>query len=195
MFRLDATTAQALGLVEDLPVDATLLTRITEADARQQARTIALRLLDRRLRSRAELEAALRRRGLPREAVVAVVGDLRRAGWVDDTQFARAWVRDRLALRPCGPRRLRSELMAKGVAAQVADEAITALLPPAMEDELALASARSRLRRLRGLEPAVAHRRLMGWLQRRGHAPGVIVRVLQTLRPELLDGTDVDPAA
>ncbi|MGQ0570437.1 MAG: regulatory protein RecX [Armatimonadota bacterium] len=139
---LDTKTVDALGLAENTPVDPTLLERTKDAAARHEARAIAIRLLERRLRSRAELQVALRRRGVPADAAVAVIGDLKRGGWVDDTQFARAWVRDRLALLPCGPRRLRSELMAKGVAVQVADEVITALLPPAREDELALARAR-----------------------------------------------------
>ncbi len=194
-YRLDAETVRALGLTEGCEVDEALVAGIAGAATRLHGKTIALRLLQRRLRSRSELEAALRRRGVPREAVIAVLGDLGRDGWIDDARFARAWVRDRLALRPCGRRRLRAELLAHGVAAPVADEAVRELLSGDAEAELALEQARARWGRLRGVEPIAARRRLAGWLQRRGYAPDVIARTLRLLSPALSDRPDVDPAA
>lgn len=161
----------------------------TEAAARQLGRAIALRLLEKRLRSRAELEAALRRRGVSAENAVAVVGGLRRIGWIDDARFARAWVRDRLALRPSGHRRLRAELLARGVSPEDAEEALAALLPAGKEQALALEQARGRLRRLNGLAPVVARRRLVAWLRRRGFESATIARILRVLD---VDGGDGD---
>jgi len=152
-----------------------------EATARQRGRAIALRLLERRLRSRAELTVALRRRGVSAEDVVAVLSSLQHIGWIDDARFARAWISDRLALRPSGRRRLRVELLARGVSSVDADEALTALLPAGREQAAALEQARGRLRRLTGVPRPVAHRRLAAWLQRRGFASETIVRVLRTV--------------
>lgn len=198
-FRLDADTVHALALIEGCEADAALRARVAGAAARRQGKAIALRLLQRRLRSRAELEAALRRRGMPPEAAVAVIGELVRAGWVDDARFARAWVQDRLALRPCGGRRLRAELLAHGVSASVADDAVRALLSGDVEAELALQQAQARLVRFRRIPTIVARRRLAGWLQRRGFAPEVIALTLRRLAPALSDRSsdrpDVDPAA
>jgi regulatory protein len=131
---------------------------------------------------------------------VAVIGELTRAGWIDDARFARAWIQDRLALRPCGGRRLRAELLAHGVAAPVAEEEIRSLLPGDTEAEVALQQAQVRLGRLRGLSDTVARRRLTGWLQRRGYAPDVIARTLRVLRFDSSrlgssDRPDADPAA
>lgn len=194
-FCLDAETMRALGLAEGARVAPGLLVRIAEAADRRQARAVALGLLRRRLRSRAEVETALLRRGIQREVIMAVTAELRRQGWIDDARFAKAWVRDRLALRPRGMRRLRAELLAKGVSASVADEAIAALVPAGSEDGLALEQARSWLRRMRGLEPEVARRRLTGRLARRGYAPETIVRTLRTLLPPRQGPPDADPAA
>lgn len=157
------------------------MARVETATAKQNGQAVALRLLERRLRSRAELEAALRRRGIPPAEVVAIVGGLRRVGWIDDARFARAWIADRLALRPSGHRRLRAELLARGISTTDADEALAALLPSTTERALALEQARRRLRRLEHLPPPVARRRLIAWLQRRGFEPAVIARVLRTL--------------
>ena len=194
-FRLDVETARALGLAEGQEIGEAVLSRIAEAAARHDARTVALRLLQRRLRSRAELEAALRRRRIARETILALSAELRVAGWIDDSRFARVWIQDRMALRPCGARRLRAELLAKGVAPQIAEEAIAALVPRAAEDTLALEQARARLRRLGGLAPVVARRRMAAWLQRRGYAADVIVRTLRAVTREHPDQPDVDPAA
>ncbi|MDR7545533.1 MAG: regulatory protein RecX [Armatimonadota bacterium] len=187
--------ARALGLAAGSTVDAATFARMVEAAERQQARAVALRLLQRRWRSRRELEVALRRRGLPGGAIASAVGELLRHGWIDDERFARAWVQDRLALRPCGRRRLRAELLAKGIAPGLVDAVVSALLPAGVEGDLALVGARARLARLRGLSPQTARRRLVGWLQRRGFSAEVVARVLRTLELETPDQPDVDPAA
>jgi regulatory protein len=123
------------------------------------------------------------------------MAELARDGWIDDARFARAWVRDRLALRPSGRRRLRAELMVRGVPAQVADDAITATLPEGAEDALALVQAKARFRRMGALSPPVAHRRLVGWLRRRGFGADAIARALRGLKGAHVDDPNDDPAA
>ncbi|MBI3998493.1 MAG: RecX family transcriptional regulator [Armatimonadetes bacterium] len=194
-FRLDAEAVEALGVVEGGGVSGAIAERLAQIGARWQGRAVALRLLERRLRSRAELEGALRRRGLPKVIVAAVLADLARAGFIDDARFAQAWVRDRLALRPSGRARLRAELLARGVAPEVAAEAIGTLLPSDKEEDLALAQARLRMRRLGHLPSTVTRRRLVGWLQRRGFGAAVIARALRRLEGGRVDTEDVDATA
>jgi regulatory protein len=189
-FRLDVDTVHALGLAEGQEIGEAVLARVAEASTRYHARAIALRLLQRRLRSRTELEAALRRRSVPRQVVLAVLADLCASGWIDDARFAHAWIRDRMALRPCGARRLRAELLTKGVAPQIADDAIAALVPRDAEEAQALAQARTRLARLRGLAPRVVRRRIAAWLQRRGYPAEVIARTLRAVFHEFSDRAD-----
>ncbi|MBM3469687.1 MAG: regulatory protein RecX [Armatimonadetes bacterium] len=182
-FQVDARTVGALGLAEGQAIAPEVVGRLVSAAERQRARTVALGLLQRRLRSRAELESALRRRGVPRDEALAAIGELARSGWIDDARFARAWIADRLALRPSGARRLRTELAIRGVAPAVIAEALAAQLLPEQEEAMALRQAGDRLRRLRGLPPNVARRRLVGWLQRRGYSSGTIARALRKVGP------------
>ncbi|MDI6772246.1 MAG: regulatory protein RecX [bacterium] len=192
-FRIDARTAAALGLAEGQHIAPDAVTRLAGAAERQRARTVALGLLQRRLRSRAELETALRRRGVPRQEALAVIGELARSGWIDDARFARAWIADRLALRPSGARRLRAELAARGVAPAVIAEALGAQLIPEQEEALALRQAGDRLRRLQGFPQNVARRRLVGWLQRRGYSAATIARTLRKVEPSSVGSLDDDP--
>ncbi|MDR7417601.1 MAG: regulatory protein RecX, partial [Armatimonadota bacterium] len=110
--RVAAETARTLRLKAGAVLERAVLYEVEQAARRHEARAIAWQLLKRRLRSRAELEQALRRRHIPPDVVLTVCAELRRDGWLDDARFARSWVQDRLALRPCGPRRLRAELRA-----------------------------------------------------------------------------------
>ncbi len=194
-YRLGAETAHRLGLCEGAQIDGDLRARVDDAAAIREGALSALRLLQRRLRSRAELEAVLRRRGLSHLQVTAVIGDLERAGWIDDARFARAWIEDRLALRPKGARALRAELRARGVAPDVVETALGRLLSRDQEEAVAFEQARRRLERLRRLAPEVARRRLIGWLQRRGFAPGAISHALRALGHRGGEGSDAGSAA
>jgi regulatory protein len=73
------------------------------------------------------------------------------------------------------------ELRRKGVAADVANEAVSqALADVGMdEEEAALEVARKRARSLRSLEPAVARRRLYAFLARRGFDSNLVARVVR----------------
>ncbi len=193
-FRIDARTAGALGLAEGQHLAPNEVARLAGAAERQRARTAALRLLQRRLRSRAELEVALRRRGVPREEALAVIGELARSGWIDDGRFAHAWIADRLALRPSGARKLRAELAVRGVAPAVIADALREQLLPEQEEALALRQAGDRLRRLQGFPPHVARRRLVGWLQRRGYSAGTIASTLRKVEQPSAGSPDDDPS-
>lgn len=181
-FRLDVKAVDALALNEGAEIDTRLAGRIAGAAEHRHGREIALRLLQSRLRSRAELETGLRRRGVSRVISMGVIGDLAREGWIDDARFARAWVRDRLALRPSGRRRLLAELLSRGVSPETAEDAIASMLTPQEEEDLALTQARARFRRIQRLPPHVARRRLVGWLRRRGFGQAAVARVLRTIQ-------------
>jgi regulatory protein len=137
---------------------------------RGTAKDRALRLLGVRWRSRKELERRLRQAGFEPDDIAAAIGELERAGLVDDARFAQAVVADRAGRRLSGDRAIRTALFQKGVAADVAD---AALLDAGDEADRALELARKRAGRMVGMDPAVAARRLHALLLRRGFAPGI----------------------
>lgn len=147
-----------------------------EADHRAVAREIALRLLEARARSRAELAQAMARKAVPDEVIDEVLDRLTEVGLVDDAQFAGLWVEGQQR-RMKSTRALRQELRAKGVDAEVIDEALSETSDDA-DYEAALALARKKMRTMGSLEPQVRYRRLAGALARRGFAPGLCHRVV-----------------
>ena len=84
----------------------------------------ALRFLEPRARSTAEVRRRLTKAGYRAELVETVVNRLTDLRMLDDEAFAREWVRSRDRTHPRGERALRSELRAKGLP----DDVITAVL-------------------------------------------------------------------
>jgi len=195
-FRVDAEEVARLGLEPGVVLAPPALLLLESRDAYRRARETALRLLGARPRSTAELRARLRRAGAPLESVVSVITDLTNDGYLNDLEFARAWVQNRLAVRPCGALRLRSELREKGVASSLIEQAIREVCG---EEEAAAANAAGgpaetgeerrardlverRLRAYARLAWDARIRRLAGLLQRRGFAAPTIARVLRTVQ-------------
>ncbi len=84
----------------------------------------ALRFLEARQRSAAEVRRRLLLRGYRADLVEGAIERLTELGMIDDAAFARAWVESRDRARPRGERALRQELARKGIDREVTDEAI-----------------------------------------------------------------------
>jgi len=164
--------------------------RRDQARPRGAAKERALGLLAVRWRSRAELDRRLRRAGFDPEEVGSAIEDLESAGLVDDARFARELVADRADRRLAGDRAVRYALRAKGVAEDVAAQAMEAA---GDEAERALALARKRAGRLGPSEPEAGYRRLYGLLLRRGFGPSVAREACrQALREALPEAEEPD---
>jgi len=161
---LSVGLAAEAGLHRGDVVTAERLEALRQADERQQARDVALRLLAYRPRSEEELRSRLARRGLPSEVVQETMEHLRERGFVDDAAFARYWVEARQQSSLRGRRLLRRELLAKGVAKETAGEAVAAVA----DDEAARRAAGKKAHSLRNLDYPTFRRRLGQFLLRRG---------------------------
>jgi regulatory protein len=148
-----------------------------DADPESVARTIALRLLEHSPKTRAELAAAMARRGVPRETADTVLDRFGEAGLIDDAAFAQAWVDSRHNGRGLARRALAAELRRKGIDDEVAADALSSV---SSDDEVAVAQAlvERKLRSMSGLSREVATRRLVGMLGRKGFGAGLAYRVV-----------------
>jgi regulatory protein len=151
-------------------------------DDYEAARQIALRRLDARARSEAELTGDLIRRGVTPQTTARVVARLAEVGLVDDAEFARQWVESRQGAKNLSRLRLRQELRAKGVAESVIAQALETEAED--EDEVALEFARRKARTMATLDDAAFQRRLAGQLARRGFPEPVVRRVVFRLTDE-----------
>lgn len=148
-------------------------------DPRARAREVCLRLLTLAPRTRAQLAAALVKKGIPDEAANEVLGRLEDVGLIDDASFARAWVESRHYSRGLAGRALSAELKKRGVAAEEIRAAIDDQLGPDAEVSAARRLVDRKLGSMRGLSPEQRTRRLAGMLARKGYPAGLAFRVIR----------------
>jgi regulatory protein len=131
-----------------------------------------------RPRTRAELAAALRRRGIADDVAAGVLDRYDEVGLVDDAAFAQAWVSSRHHGRGLARRALASELRQRGVDGDTVAEAVDRL-DPDTEAATARALVDRRLRSAGRAAPEAVFRRLVGMLARKGYPPALAVRVVK----------------
>lgn len=161
------------------------IARLQAKDDVERAYEHALNFLSYRPRSEAEVRRNLREKDVEDGVIEAVIERLTRAGLLDDHEFARYWIENRLEFNPRGPRALRQELRQKGVSDAVAAEALTGF----NEEAVARKAAESAARRLARLEPAEFRRRLAAYLARRGFSYPVIEPLVEEMLGAVCCGT------
>lgn len=158
-----------------------------ELDAKA-AKLAAFDLLARKSWSARELTSRLKRRGAPDEIARAVVAELASRGYVDDASFARFWAESRARGRRVGSRRLRLELLQKGIPRDVAAAAVAAAFDEAPEALRCLEAGRRRLPALLRAGLPRAAPRLRDYLVRRGYPVAEVMRTVAALTGTRPDG-------
>ena len=173
-------------VIEDLRVEAAEARANPEGnELLRRARAIAGHFLGVSARSRAEIVRRLQKADCSEETIQAVVTELEAKGWLDDQQFAHAWVADRADRKRYGRRRLSAELNRKGIDKTTIEEAVGEIdseseLRRAME----AAGPKWRLKPGDDVDSQTLQaekRRLAGFLQRRGFGWDIITQVLSAL--------------
>lgn len=169
------------GLKAGQEVDGSQLAAALRQDQEKRAWDYALRLLSAAARTRHQIAQRLKVRYGP-EVVDPVLERLERAGWLDDLAYARHYVE---VHRGFGAARILMDLLRKGVSTELARQAVAEGLEG--EDMCARAheAAAQRLKRMPGADRETAHRRLAGYLARRGYDYETIARALEPLLADL----------
>jgi regulatory protein len=147
----------------------------------EQARTLCLRLLTARARTRAELAGQLVKRRYPDDVAERVLDRLAEVGLIDDQDFAEQWVRSRHANAGKGKRALASELRTKGLDDEVIADAL-ADIDAGAERTRAEQLVADKLRRERladDTDDLKITRRLVAMLARRGYGQSMAFDVVK----------------
>lgn len=139
---------------------------LEQAEARETAHEKALRFLEARPRSAAEVKQQLAKKKIAPEVIAHEIQRLTDAGLLDDKAFAKYWVENRETFRPRAGRALKYEMKRKGLS----DAAIATALKGLSEDDSAYRSGAARARRWYGLEHREFLQKMLGFLVRRGFA-------------------------
>ena len=149
---------------------------LTTDDSIVKCREAALRLLNYRPRSEAEIRTRLSRR-FDREAVDSVISQLMARQMIDDLTFATFWKENRESCNPRSQRLLRLELSKKGVSQEVIAEVLEGI----DEEESAYRAAKKKERSLQREDYDSFRRKLGSSLRRRGFSYEVIKRTVERI--------------
>jgi regulatory protein len=150
-----------------------------DEDPEARARQVCLTLLTFAPRTRAQLSAALRKKGIPDGVADEVLARFEDVGLIDDAAFARSWVESRHYSRGLAGRALSAELKQRGVAADEIRAALDEQLSPDAEAAAARRLVERKIPGTRGLPADQRTRRLAGMLARKGYSPGLAFRVIK----------------
>lgn len=153
----------------------------TSASSAERARAYAFFLLKFRLRSEAELMARLKLKGFTEALARETVEFLKDKKFIDDRLFAKGWVAARLK-RPFGKRRIRQELIGKGLDKQIIEDSLGEAKEDYSESRIASQLAQQRFSKLAGIGPQKAKARVYAYLLRRGFSPDIVNDVLSQLK-------------
>ena len=167
-------------MTSSLPPSTSEVDGSAQPSREEQARSLCLRLLTARARTRAELEGQLAKRGYPEDVSARVLDRLASAGLINDVDFAEQWVRSRRTHAGKGKRALAAELRTKGVDGDVITAALEDI-DAAAERERAEQLVQSKLRResLSDGDDIKVMRRLVAMLARRGYRQSMALDVVR----------------
>ncbi len=179
------------GLRRNDELGEDLVSQIADAQSYRDAYFAAGRLLNYRMRTRSELDQRLRQKGYSQTVVEKVLGKMSEIGLIDDSKYADAFVASKISSRPVGRRELERGLREKGVAKDIALDALSGIGDEDTQLRLALQAADTKLRSLRRFEPDKRRDKLIAFLARRGFDWGVIRKVTLKLFKGDSDAVDL----
>lgn len=154
-----ATTLRKGQFLSDAEIE-----QLKHSDERNKAYDRAVRFLSYRSRSVAEVTRYLRDKDYTDEVINDTVTRLLEQNYLNDEEFARAWLRNREQLGPRGRQALQYELRQKGIVDQIIEKVLADL----DEDELAWAAVENKFPRWQNLPEQEFKKKLIGFLNRRG---------------------------
>ena len=146
----------------------------------QSAKRIAYLLLKFRARSEKEIRDRLKQKGFPSEIIAQVIEYLYRLKYLNNREFAIAWVNSRL-VKPLGLGRITLELRQKGISNEIIAETLDNIRGKYREYDTVLALAKVKLNKMKGIEDAKARRRIYTFLAHRGFNLDTINEVMDNL--------------
>ncbi|MGX1983674.1 regulatory protein [Thermolongibacillus altinsuensis] len=128
MFTVDQDVLIQFQLKKGKEISEEQLNQMLYEDLIKQAYQMSLRFLSYRMRSEKEVRDFLHKKNVPHDVIEKVLHTLRQNRYVDDQQFAIAYVQTQKKTTWKGPQLIYKELLEKGVEQEIIEEAITQYL-------------------------------------------------------------------
>lgn len=153
-----------------------------QENTKNQALKFAIKLISLRKRSVLEITKRLRQKKFKEEIIEETLATLNSYSYLNDEEFAEAYLNDRLNFNPRGSFLIKKELQEKGIAEQIINKKIAELLPVEKEIELAQKAAGQKLKTLKkDLDKQKVYQKINAYLQSKGYSSDIIRKVLEKI--------------
>lgn len=159
------------------------IAQLRAEDEYEYAYQQALKILNYRARSEAEIRQNLKEHEISEETIQKVLERLSQIGVVDDSRFATTWIENRNEFRPRGRRALAMELKQRGVDPDTIEQSLQSI----DEEALAYQAALKQARKLRDLETQTFRQKMFAFLARRGFSYEISAPITARVWAELHD--------
>lgn len=123
-FSADSEDIAILGIEEGQSIDAEKLEHLIYLCQYSKAYNKALNILAQRSRSEHEIRSKLNLSGYCTNIVEMVVQKLKELKFIDDLEFSKSWVENRMMFNPAGRRKMISDLANLGINKETAESAL-----------------------------------------------------------------------
>ena len=150
-----------------------------------QAFEAALKLLARRAYSEKKLREKLQEKGFAETAVREALAVCRQRKFIDDREFARTFIEQRLETRPRAGYVLVRELLQRGISLRLAKEVVEECISTETESASAKILAFKKWKQYEHLGPEICFRRVSAFLARRGYSWEMISEAIEKAQATL----------
>jgi regulatory protein len=142
----------------------------------------AFRLLGRRQHSSSELRRKLWNKDYEQKLIDEVIADLQKKGYLDDKEFIRAFVAEKIKSKNWSIKRIKAELFKRGIASKLIEELLSAQSKDSDSDNaMKLASKKYEVLLKRNLEPKDLRNKLSTYLFSKGFDYELIKKICNKL--------------
>ncbi|MUK88329.1 recombination regulator RecX [Ornithinibacillus sp. L9] len=124
-FSVDEAVLIEFHLRKGLELDEAMIDTLVKKDTLQKGYTLAVNFLSYRMRTIKEMNDYLIKKEIEPEHKSKILEKLMKEGYLNDKEFAKAFVQTRINTSNKGPLLVKKELIEKGVSQAIASEAIT----------------------------------------------------------------------
>jgi regulatory protein len=178
--------AQKLGLRKGMLLDKALLQAIESESIREAVRTWMLHLLGNKSYSIAQLRKKAMSAGYVESMVEEIIQEFIVRGWLNDEEFARAFVRDKTKFQKWGPNKIRQQLQQNGVSSHFIGLVLQDEIDPADQKDLVVSLVLKRKQHfLRETDKNKRKKKIIDYLLRKGFDHNSVFSRLETITQQL----------
>lgn len=178
-FSVSEDTLVKLSLRKGMGVDKEQLDYILKQEEINSCKTFGIKLLSHKARNEYEIKDKMFRKGFSEETIKEAIVYLREQNYVNDEDYAKSYIKDRVNVKKLGYARIKSELFQKRIDGDIIEDTLNELIDTEDEYERALELAEKKVNSTyKNDDIQATYRKLGGFLQRRGYSMDTILKVL-----------------